>query len=236
MEITEYAQLEAQLNAQEAAQRKCLLKHLAQGVIFTAAPWPVIEESVQIGKGAKIGPGVILRGNTVIGENVTIEGYCSINNMQIAAGTLVRAFCYLDDAKVAEDCQIGPFSRMRPGAECADNCHIGNFVELKNSKLASGVKANHLSYLGDADIGSKTNIGAGTITCNYDGSKKFRTAIGENSFVGSNSTLVAPLTINQGAYIGAGSTVTADVPADALALGRSRQRNIEGWAIMKRGK
>ena len=142
----------------------------------------------------------------------------------------IKAFSHLEGCQIGEGSQIGPFARLRPGAELADHVHIGNFVEVKNSTLGSGAKANHLSYLGDGDIGAKSNIGAGTIFCNYDGYFKHRTTIGKNAFVGSNSALVAPISLGDGSFVGSGSVITEDVPSDALALGRARQTTIPGWA------
>jgi bifunctional UDP-N-acetylglucosamine pyrophosphorylase/glucosamine-1-phosphate N-acetyltransferase len=144
--------------------------------------------------------------------------------------TQLLAFSHLDDAEVGERCRIGPYARLRPGAQLAEDVHVGNFVEVKASRLGAGSKANHLSYLGDSEVGARVNVGAGTITCNYDGAAKHRTDIGKGAFIGSNSSLVAPVKIGDGAYIGSGSVITADVPADALALGRSRQTVKEGWA------
>jgi bifunctional UDP-N-acetylglucosamine pyrophosphorylase/glucosamine-1-phosphate N-acetyltransferase len=146
----------------------------------------------------------------------------------------VRYGSILDEATVAAGALIGPYSHLRPGSEIGENAHVGNFVETKKIKLGKGSKANHLTYLGDAEIGSGVNIGAGTITCNYDGVNKHKTIIGDNVFVGSDSTLVAPVKINKGAYIAAGSCITDDVPEDALALGRSRQTTKPGWVKQKR--
>jgi bifunctional UDP-N-acetylglucosamine pyrophosphorylase/glucosamine-1-phosphate N-acetyltransferase len=148
----------------------------------------------------------------------------------------IRAFSHIDGATVASGAIVGPFARLRPGASIGAGAHIGNFVEIKNARIGDGAKANHLSYIGDADVGAGTNIGAGVITCNYDGFGKYRTTIGAGVFVGSDATLVAPVTIGDGAFIGAGSTVTGDVPADALAIGRGRQTVKPGWAIDFRAK
>jgi bifunctional UDP-N-acetylglucosamine pyrophosphorylase/glucosamine-1-phosphate N-acetyltransferase len=149
---------------------------------------------------------------------------------------VVHAFSHVEGARLGEGVRIGPFARLRPGAHLGRNARIGNFVEIKNVELGAGVKVNHLTYLGDATVGANANIGAGTITCNYDGFAKHRTTIGEGAFVGTNSSLVAPVTIGANAYIGSGSVITADVPADALALGRGRQAIKEGWAAEFRKK
>jgi bifunctional UDP-N-acetylglucosamine pyrophosphorylase / glucosamine-1-phosphate N-acetyltransferase len=145
------------------------------------------------------------------------------DGVKVARGTVIRAFSHLDGCDVGPDCSIGPFARLRPGTVLRRDVHIGNFVEVKAATIGEGVKASHLSYLGDATVGAGTNIGAGTITCNYDGFDKHRTTIGERVFVGSDSVLVAPVTVGDGAFIGAGSVITDDVPPDAMALGRGRQ-------------
>ncbi len=149
---------------------------------------------------------------------------------------LVRQSCILTDSTVADGAKIGPFAHLRPGSEIGEDAHVGNFVETKKTKLGKGAKANHLTYLGDAEVGEGTNIGAGVITCNYDGVHKHRTQIGEGAFVGSDSTLVAPVTVADGAYIGAGSCITKDVPAGALAVSRARQANMEGWVAARKAR
>ena len=169
--------------------------------------------------------------DTEIGRDVTIFPNVVFGpGVKIADGVEIRAFCDIEDVKIGEGATIGPFARIRGGAELGRDVHLGNFVEVKKSVLHDGVKAGHLSYLGDAEIGAKTNIGAGTITCNYDGVNKSKTTIGANAFIGSNSSLVAPVTIGDGAYIASGSVVTRDVEPDALALGRARQENKPGYA------
>jgi bifunctional UDP-N-acetylglucosamine pyrophosphorylase/glucosamine-1-phosphate N-acetyltransferase len=157
-----------------------------------------------------------------------------IENCTLGKDVLIRQGCVLGESAVADGARIGPFAHLRPGSEIGQDAHVGNFVETKKAKLGKGAKANHLTYLGDAEVGAGSNIGAGVITCNYDGVHKHLTRIGQNAFVGSDSTLVAPIEIGDGAYIGAGSCITEDVPPDALALGRSRQVNIEGWAVARR--
>ncbi|MES9863520.1 MAG: DapH/DapD/GlmU-related protein, partial [Candidatus Thiodiazotropha sp. 4PDIVS1] len=158
-----------------------------------------------------------------IGPNVVLK------NCTIGADTEVFANSVIEDAVVGDACRIGPFARVRPESEIANQVHIGNFVEIKKSQVADGSKINHLSYVGDSDIGSKVNIGAGTITCNYDGANKFRTVIGDGAFIGSDTQLVAPVTVGKGATIGAGSTITKDAPEDKLTLSRSKQLSLEGW-------
>lgn len=206
-------------------QRRIVAEHEQRGVTFAPEPLALVEPGVTIGMDAEIGPGVLLRGATTIGAGAQIEGYCVLDSVTIGEQAQVRAYSHLREAEVGARAIVGPLARLRPGARLAAEVHVGNFVEVKNSTLAAGVKANHLSYLGDADVGAGSNIGAGTITCNYDGQRKHRTDIGAGCFVGSNATLVAPLTLGDGAYVGAGSVLTVDVPADALALGRATQVN-----------
>ncbi|QGM95118.1 bifunctional UDP-N-acetylglucosamine diphosphorylase/glucosamine-1-phosphate N-acetyltransferase GlmU [Methylocystis rosea] len=175
---------------------------------------------------------VFLAADAVIGRDVVIEPHVVIGpGVEIADGAVIHAFSHLEGARVGERASVGPFARLRPGAEIAEKAKVGNFVEIKNANVARGAKVNHLSYIGDADIGANANIGAGTITCNYDGFLKYRTTIGENAFIGSNSSLVAPVTIGQGAYVGSGSVITKDVAPDALAVARGRQMEKAGWAV-----
>ena len=164
------------------------------------------------------------------------RGLLDYRKFEARGAVQVAPFTSIADSEVKADAHIGPFARLRAGAQVGPGAHIGNFVELKNTQFGAGAKANHLAYLGDAEIGDKTNIGAGTITCNYDGVEKHRTKIGKEAFVGSNSTLVAPIDIGDGSYIGAGSVITDAVPKDALALGRGRQVVKEGWAAKRKKK
>jgi bifunctional UDP-N-acetylglucosamine pyrophosphorylase/glucosamine-1-phosphate N-acetyltransferase len=169
--------------------------------------------------------------DTEIGRDVTIFPNVVFGpGVKIADGVEIRAFCDIENTVIGAGASIGPFARMRGGAEIGNNVHIGNFVEVKNSVVHEGVKAGHLSYLGDSEVGAKTNIGAGTITCNYDGVNKSKTTIGANAFIGSNTALVAPVTVGDGAYVASGSVITKDVEPDALALGRARQENKPGYA------
>jgi bifunctional UDP-N-acetylglucosamine pyrophosphorylase / glucosamine-1-phosphate N-acetyltransferase len=178
---------------------------------------------------------VFLCHDTAVGRDVTIEPNVTIGpGVSIADGATIRSFSHLEGAEVGAGAIIGPFARLRPGAVIGNAAHIGNFVEVKNTRVADGAKANHLAYLGDADVGAGANIGAGTITCNYDGIAKHRTEIGAHAFIGSNSALVAPVRIGEGAYVGSGSVITRDVPPDALALGRGHQEVKEGWAARQR--
>ena len=171
---------------------------------------------------------------TRIGPDCRIRSYSVIQNSTLGAGVLVRNGCILDEATIADGALLGPYAHLRPGSDIGPEAHIGNFVETKKVRMGRGSKANHLSYLGDAIIGAGTNIGAGAITCNYDGVHKHTTTIGDDVFVGSDSTLVAPITLGDGAYVAAGSCITEDVPPDSLALGRSRQTTKEGWVAARK--
>jgi bifunctional UDP-N-acetylglucosamine pyrophosphorylase/glucosamine-1-phosphate N-acetyltransferase len=165
----------------------------------------------------------------VIEDAVQIGPNCVIKDSTLRQGAVVKANSHLDGAELGASSDCGPFARLRPGSVLGAKAHVGNFVELKNAVLGAGAKAGHLSYLGDAEIGARSNIGAGSITCNYDGANKFRTVLGEDVFIGSNSALVAPVTLGDRATTGAGSVITSDVPAGTLAVGRAKQRNIDGW-------
>ncbi|MBS0460299.1 MAG: bifunctional UDP-N-acetylglucosamine diphosphorylase/glucosamine-1-phosphate N-acetyltransferase GlmU [Proteobacteria bacterium] len=184
---------------------------------------------VTVGRDVEIDADVIFEGTVRLGDGVRIGPFCRIKDADIAAGTVVRAHCDIEGAQIGTGAQIGPYARLRPGTVLAEDVHVGNFVETKKATLGRGSKANHLSYLGDAVIGSQVNIGAGTITCNYDGVNKFTTTIGDGVFVGSNSALVAPVKIGDGATIGAGSTISKDAPANKLTVARERQITLDGW-------
>ncbi len=188
-----------------------------------------IRGNLECGSDVVIDVGCIFEGHVKLGDGVHVGPYCVIRNAEIAAGTRIEAFTHIDSAKVGEGARIGPYSRLRPGADLAGNVHIGNFVEIKKSEIGEGSKVNHLSYIGDTTMGAGVNIGAGTITCNYNGVQKFRTVIEDRVFVGSGTQLVAPVTVGAGATIGAGTTLTHDAPADKLTVGRARQTTIEGW-------
>jgi len=209
---------------------------MAEGVTILRPETTVIDEGVEIGADTVIEPFVQLLGATKIGAESRVRSYSVIENSTLGDHVLVRQGCLIEDSMIANGGFIGPYARLRLGSEIGEGAHVGNFVETKKLKLGKGSKANHLTYLGDAEIGANVNVGAGTITCNYDGVNKHRTLIGDGVFVGSDSTLVAPLSIGDGAYIAAGSSITEDVPADALALGRSRQTTKEGWAKNRRAR
>ena len=202
---------------------------MLDGVTIEKPETVTIDADVRIGIDTVIGPFAQITGKTVIGENCRIGASSIVHNSILEDGVEVFPFSMVSDSKLDAHAQVGPFARMRMGAHLAEGAHVGNFVELKKTRMGAGSKSMHLAYLGDSTIGDKVNIGAGTITCNYDGVKKHQTVIGGGAFVGSNSTLVAPVEIGEGAYIAAGSVITEKVPAKALALGRSRQVNKEGW-------
>lgn len=173
--------------------------------------------------------GVVLEGNVVLGKNVVIGPYCHIRNSTIGAGTVIESHSVIDGTVIGEQANIGPFARLRPGTQLADQVKVGNFVETKATTVGVGSKINHLSYVGDANLGKEVNVGAGTITCNYDGANKFTTTIKDKAFIGSNSSLVAPVSVGEGATVGAGSVITSDVEDDQLAVSRAKQRQISGW-------
>lgn len=182
-----------------------------------------------LGRDVFIDVNVVFEGRVALGNRVSIGPGCVLRDVTIDDDTQVYSHCVLEQATVGKDCRIGPFARLRPGAQLADAVHIGNFVEVKNSSLGVGSKANHLTYLGDASIGSGVNVGAGTITCNYDGANKWRTTIGDGAFIGSGSMLVAPVTVGAGATIGAGTTLTKPAADGKLTLARAKQMTLEGW-------
>lgn len=200
------------------------------GVTLEDPATTYIDEGVIIGMDSTIGPGVRLQGATTIGERCRIMAGCRLTNVTVGDDVTILDHCVLTDATVGNSARLGPFAHIRPNSVVGVSAHVGNFVELKKTTLGAGAKANHLSYLGDAEIGDGVNIGAGTITCNYDGINKSRTIIEKGAFVGSNSSLVAPVTIGAGAYVAAGSTITRDVPAAALGIARGQQHNKEDWA------
>ncbi len=215
-------------------QQRAARRLMARGVTLRDPARFDLRGEVEVGRDVLIDVNVVLEGTVVIEDDVQIGPNCVIKDSTLRRGAIVKANSHLEGAVVGESADCGPFARLRPGSVLGAKAHVGNFVELKNATLGDGAKAGHLSYLGDAEIGARTNIGAGTITCNYDGANKFRTVMGEDVFIGSNSSLVAPLHLGDGATTGAGSTITEDVPAHTLGLGRGRQRNIEGWQRPKK--
>jgi len=207
---------------------------MAGGVTIFYPQTCIIDSDVEIGADSTIEPFVQILGATRIGSDCRVRSYSVISNSKIGDGVLVRPGCVIDGVRIDKAAVIGPYSHLRPGSEIGEGAHVGNFVETKSIRLGKGSKANHLTYLGDADIGEGVNVGAGTITCNYDGVNKHKTVIEDGVFIGSDATLVAPVRVGMGAYVGAASCITEDVPADSLALGRARQIVKPGWAKSKR--
>jgi bifunctional UDP-N-acetylglucosamine pyrophosphorylase/glucosamine-1-phosphate N-acetyltransferase len=219
----------------DAAMRLKTARHLmANGVTIFRPDTCVIDSEVTVGPDTVIEPYVQLLGATDIGAECRIRSYSVIQDSVLRDRVTVRNGCILDGAEIADDAVLGPYAHLRPESRIGESAHVGNFVETKKVTLGKGSKANHLNYLGDAVIGAGVNVGAGAITCNYDGVHKHLTTIGDGAFVGSDSTLVAPVTIGAGAYIAAGSCITDDVPEGALALGRSRQVTKPGWVTAKK--
>jgi bifunctional UDP-N-acetylglucosamine pyrophosphorylase/glucosamine-1-phosphate N-acetyltransferase len=207
---------------------------MADGVTVFYPATCVVDADVEVAPDTVIEPYVQLLGRTRIGSGCRVRSYCVIRDSELEDGVMILPGCVMDEARIASGAIVGPYSRLRPGTEIGQGAHVGNFVETKKIKLGKGSKANHLTYLGDAEIGAGVNIGAGTITCNYDGIHKHKTVIEDGVFIGSDSTLVAPIRIGKGAYVGAASCLTDDVPADSLAIARARQIVKEGWAEEKR--
>ena len=202
---------------------------LEQGVTLMDPARIDVRGELHCGRDVVIDVGCVFEGKVELADGVTISANCVIKNARIAKGTLIKAFCHIEDCVIGEAAEIGPYARLRPGTTLADHVHIGNFVEVKNSQLGSKSKANHLAYVGDATVGERVNIGAGTITCNYDGANKHRTIIEDDAFIGSDSQLVAPVTVGKGATLGAGTTLTKDAPANSLTVSRSKQISIADW-------
>ncbi|MBQ4863740.1 bifunctional UDP-N-acetylglucosamine diphosphorylase/glucosamine-1-phosphate N-acetyltransferase GlmU [Pseudoalteromonas sp. MMG013] len=229
MEV-EGANNRAQLAALERAYQSWQAAKLMLGGATLADPARVdVRGVVSTGEDIHIDINVIFEGTVTLGDNVVIGPNCVLKDCSIGDNVVIKANTLIEDAQVAAHCTLGPFARLRPGAVMDEDSHVGNFVEMKKTRLGKGSKANHLTYLGDAEVGEKVNIGAGTITCNYDGVNKSKTIIGDNAFIGSNSSLVAPIEIGKLATIGAGSVITANVDDDQLAVARSKQRNLNGW-------
>jgi bifunctional UDP-N-acetylglucosamine pyrophosphorylase/glucosamine-1-phosphate N-acetyltransferase len=209
---------------------------MAAGVTLLDPATTYIDTTVTIGAGTILHPGVTLEGRTAIGANCRIRSWVRITDSTIGNNVFINDSCILVDARVDDDCKVGPFAHLRPGSHMKRDSHVGNYVELKKTVLGERSKANHLAYLGDATIGDGVNVGAGTITCNYDGVHKNPTVIEDGAFIGSDSQLSAPVTIGKGAYVAAGSSITHDVPAGALGVARGRQTNLEGWVARKKRK
>lgn len=215
--------------AERALQRRLVDELMRRGVGFADPARVDIRGSLSCGRDVFIDVNTIIEGEVRLGDEVRIEANNVIRDTSLGSGTVVHPNCHLEGANTGSDCELGPFARLRPGAELADRVKVGNFVEIKKSVVAEGSKVNHLTYVGDADIGRNVNVGAGTITCNYDGANKHRTVIGDGAFIGSGVELVAPVEIGAGATIGAGSTISKPAPAEKLTLERARQTTIDAW-------
>jgi bifunctional UDP-N-acetylglucosamine pyrophosphorylase/glucosamine-1-phosphate N-acetyltransferase len=229
--INDRAQLAA---AERALQRSIVRDLMIRGVTFADPDRVDVRGTLTVGRDVFVDVGAVFEGRVELGDRVRVEPYCVIANSSLGAGTVVHAHSVIEGVATGADCEIGPFARLRPGAALASDVKIGNFVEIKKSTIGEHSKANHLTYIGDATIGSGVNVGAGTITCNYDGANKHRTTIGNDVFVGSGVMLVAPVTVGDGATIGAGSTITKDAPAGELTLERSKQASVPGWQRPKK--
>ncbi|MDC7698807.1 bifunctional UDP-N-acetylglucosamine diphosphorylase/glucosamine-1-phosphate N-acetyltransferase GlmU [Vogesella indigofera] len=217
------AELERQLQLNQARAL------LTAGVTLADPARIDVRGELQHGQDVSIDVGCVFEGQVSLGDNVQIGAYCVLKNVTVAAGSRIAPYSHLEDAVVGEGCRIGPYARLRPGARLAAHVHVGNFVEIKKATVGEGSKVNHLSYIGDADIGSKVNVGAGSVTCNYDGVNKYRTVIGDGVFVGSGTLMVAPVTLEEGATIGAGSVLTKTAPAGQLTVARAKQLTVPGW-------
>jgi bifunctional UDP-N-acetylglucosamine pyrophosphorylase/glucosamine-1-phosphate N-acetyltransferase len=224
----ELAEVDAELRMKKCQQL------MESGVTIYQPQTCVVDCDVTVGPDTVIEPFVHLLGATRIGAECRIRSYSVIINCELGDGVLIRNGCVIDDSRIGAQAVLGPYTHLRPGCQIAEGAHMGNFVEGKKLKLGKGSKAQHLSYLGDAEVGEGVNVGAGTITCNYDGFGKYPTVIGDRAFIGSDATLVAPVKVGRGAYVGAASCITEDIPDDSLAIGRGRQVNKEGWARRKR--
>jgi bifunctional UDP-N-acetylglucosamine pyrophosphorylase/glucosamine-1-phosphate N-acetyltransferase len=228
---SELAQLERQY-------QKLVAERLLESGVTLADPARIdVRGELVCGADVSIDVNCVFAGRVELGDGVRVGANCILRNVKVAAGTELLPFCHLEDSAIGERCRLGPYARLRPGVELAEEVHIGNFVEVKASRLGAGAKANHLTYLGDTDVGARVNVGAGTITCNYDGAAKHRTVIEDDCFIGSDATLVAPVRIARGSYIGAGSTINEDTPAGQLTIARARQVSIPGWKppVKKKG-
>jgi len=226
-----------EMMALDASLRMATARRLMdEGVTIFRPETCVIDAGVEVAADTVIEPFVQLLGKTRIGSDCRIRSYTVIENCTIGNDVVLLQSCVMADSTIADGARLGPFTRLRPGCEIGEDVHMGNFVEAKKAKLRKGVKAGHLAYLGDAEVGEGTNIGAGVITCNYDGKHKHMTRIGKDAFIGSDSTLVAPVAVEDGAYIGAGSCITKNVPAGSLAVARAHQVTKEGWADSRRAR
>jgi len=210
-------------------QRNIAHALLEQGVTLADPARIDVRGKLVCGRDVSIDVGCVFEGDVFLGDGVTVAAHCVISHSRIGPGAHIKPFCHIERASVGQRSQVGPYARLRPGTELAQEVHVGNFVEIKNSQIAANSKANHLAYIGDANVGARVNIGAGTITCNYDGVNKFQTVIEDDAFIGSDTQLVAPVTVGQGATLGAGTTLTKDAPAGKLTLSRVQQVTLDHW-------
>jgi len=231
MGVNSRAQLEA---ASRVLRRRIAERHMEAGVTILDAEAAFIAPGTRIGADTVVYPGVHIEGRCRIGSGCTLLPGVRLVDSVVGDGVTIKDSCLIESSRIGPGCSVGPFAHLRPGSVLEKNVKVGNFVELKKARLGEGTKAGHLSYLGDAVLGRDVNVGAGTITCNYDGKNKHRTRVGDGVFIGSDTQMVAPVRVGRGAYVGAGSTVVSDVPAGALAVSRARQRNIEGWVERKK--
>ncbi len=220
---TQLAQLERHVQQQSAHRL------LEQGVTLADPARVDVRGELTCGRDVSIDIGCLFEGRVTLADDVSVGAHCVLQNVDVKAGTRIEPYSHLVEASIGANCRIGPYARLRPGARLADDVHIGNFVEVKASDIGTGSKANHLAYIGDSSVGRNVNVGAGTITCNYDGANKHRTVIEDDVFIGSDTQLVAPVTVHRGATIGAGATITKDVAAGELAISRAKQVSIQGW-------
>jgi bifunctional UDP-N-acetylglucosamine pyrophosphorylase/glucosamine-1-phosphate N-acetyltransferase len=225
----------AQLAELERVHRRNAAEQLLAAGVTLADPARIdVRGKLECGRDVAIDVNCVFEGDVVLGDRVTLGANCVLRNVRVDAGTRIEPFCHLEEADIGRNCRIGPYARLRPGAQLAEDVHIGNFVEVKASTIGAGSKANHLAYIGDSEVGRNVNVGAGTITCNYDGANKHRTVIEDDVFIGSDTMLVAPVVVRRGATIGAGSTITKEAPAGELTVARAKQVTVPGWKRPKK--
>lgn len=221
---------------ERAYQQTCARRLLEAGVELADPQRIDVRGRLECGRDVSIDVNCLFEGTVRLGDGVRIGPNCVLKDVAVGSSTEVLAFSYLEHSELGQRCRVGPYARLRPGAQLAEDVHVGNFVEVKASRLGAGSKANHLAYLGDAQVGKRVNVGAGTITCNYDGAAKHRTVIEDDCFIGSDATLVAPVRIRKGSYVGAGSTISEDTPAGKLTVARARQVTVRGWKPPRKNK
>jgi bifunctional UDP-N-acetylglucosamine pyrophosphorylase/glucosamine-1-phosphate N-acetyltransferase len=227
----------AQLAELERVHRQDVARRLLEAGVTLADPSRIdVRGKLECGRDVAIDVNCVFEGEVVLGDRVSVGANCVLRNVRVDAGTRIEPDCHLEEADIGRNCRLGPYARLRPGAQLAEDVHIGNFVEVKASTIGAGSKANHLAYIGDSEVGRNVNVGAGTITCNYDGANKHRTVIEDDVFIGSDTQLVAPVRVGRGATLGAGTTLTEDAPPGELTISRARQTTIPGWKRPVKGK